>query len=246
MDAQPAGPGPERVATHRGEPRRIAELTPGALRLALRADPRLLLPVGALAVRWPALPVGVDTIIIDRLTDDLSVRCGVLRAPTVSYGTTAPVPATALGATSVRKKTLHRLLNDLLAEWEAHGVDEFVLLTVHRHDPHLEALATVITARARVRVVDALSVDCSDLLAAAVGDARDAEIATALLLHLAPDLVRADEPAPAHDAARNIARVPPIGAATATATQGAQIYARILGRIATRVLGHAPVASPAS
>ncbi len=218
--------------------RHIATLTPGALRAALRADPRLLLPVGALSVRWPHLPVAADTIIVDHLADDLSARCGVLRAPTVGYGATAPAPATALGATSVRKKTLHRLLNDLLAEWEVHGVDEFVLLTVHRHDPHLEALATVITARARVRVVDALAVNCADLLDSPEGDARGDEVATSLLLHLAPELVHADE----RSDARNIAPHPAPG--SASADKGARLYARILGRIAERVLG-TPLAGPA-
>ncbi|GJG84917.1 hypothetical protein tb265_00980 [Gemmatimonadetes bacterium T265] len=206
--------------------RHLAALTPGELRDALRADPRLLLPVGALAVRWPHLPVGTDTIIVDHLADDLSARCGVLRAPTVSYGATAPAPATALGATAVRKKTLHRLLNDLLGEWEAHGVDEFVLLTVYRHDPHLEALATVITARARVRVVDALAVRCDDVLDAPEGDARGEELATSVLLHLAPGLVRD---------VRNIAPDAPPGAPTAD--KGARVYGRILDRIADRVLG---------
>lgn len=215
------------IAPAPGRARRVADLTPRELRAALEADPRLLLPVGALAMRWPHLPVGADTIVVDRLADDLSARCGVLRAPTVNYGVSAPAPSAALGATSVRKKTLHRMLNDLLSEWEVHGVDEFVLLSVHQYDPHLEALATVITARARVRVVDALAVDCSDLLDAPEGDARGREVATSLLLHLAPDLVRA-----APDA-RNIAP---------SAARGALVYDRIVGRIAERVLG-VPVAA---
>lgn len=214
-------------------PRRVADLTPGALADALRADARLLLPVGALAVRWPHLPVGADTLVVDRLADDLSAQCGVLRAPTVGYGTTAPAPAAALGATSVRKKTLHRLLNDLLSEWEAHGVDEFVLLTTYQHDPHLEALATVVTARARVRVVDALAVDCADLLDAPPGPPRGDEVLTSLLLHLAPALVRSAPDAAGPDA-DNIAP---------SAAKGAAVYARIRERIAHRVLG-TPAALP--
>ena len=243
MDARPEVARPDDpTAPVRSAVRRLADLTPGALRAALRADPRLLLPVGALSVRWPHLPVAADTIVVDHLADDLSARCGVLRAPTVSYGATAPAPAAALGATSVRKKTLHRLLNDLLAEWEAHGVDEFVLLTVHRYDPHLEALATVITARARVRVVDALAVNCADLLDAPEGDARGDEVATSLLLHLAPDLVRADERAANRTGrdqdARDLRNIAPHAApGAATAEKGARLYARILGRIAERVLG---------
>jgi len=47
---------------------------------------------------------------------------------------------------------------------EATGVREFILLTAHGHDPHQEALATVITTAARVRVVDIFGVNLSDLL----------------------------------------------------------------------------------
>ncbi|HEY0778743.1 MAG TPA: creatininase family protein, partial [Gemmatirosa sp.] len=201
----------------------------------------VLLPVGAIVPRWAHLPVACDTLIIDHLADDLAACSGVLRAPTVAYGATAPAPPAALGATSIRKKTLHRMLNDLLAEWETHGVDEFVLLTAHRNDAHLEALATVITARARVRVVDALAVDCTDLLDASGPEPRDEETATSLLLHLAPALVG--------DGSHRTPRAGPDDAATrppggdlptvtgATAEKGARIYARILGRIAERVLG---------
>ncbi len=242
MDAGPdVAPDEPPPTSARSSVRRVADFTPGALATELRADARLLLPVGALTMRWAHLPTGADTVIVDRLADDLSARSGVLRAPTVSYGTTESAPAGALGATSVRKKTLHRLLNDLLAEWELHGVDEFVLVTAHRYDAHLEALATVITARARVRVVDALAVNCTDLLVSPSPDERDEETATSLLLHLAPELVRIA--VPVDDAPHRTPRAEPaaVGLAAASAEKGERIYARILGRIATRVLG-VPVA----
>lgn len=230
-------------------PRRVADLTPETLRDALRADARLLLPVGALTIGAATLPVGAASVIVDHLADDLSAGCGVLRAPTVNYGVTAPEPPTALGATTVRKKTLHRLLNDLLSDWEAHGVDEFVLITAHRYDPHLEALATVITARARVRVVDALGVDCTDLLAAPEGSAREEEMIASLLLHLAPALVRADGSPEAHAAPDPLPRdgagsVPPGTVGWATADKGARLYDRIRTRIADRVLGPPHRTSP--
>src|SRR3712207_7184236 len=60
--------------------------------------------------------------------------------------------------------SLHRLLNDLLDAWEDTGIYEFILLTAHGHDPHQEALATVITTDARVRVVDIFAIDVADLL----------------------------------------------------------------------------------
>jgi creatinine amidohydrolase len=173
----------------------------------------------------------------------------------VAYGVNAP-GSEAFGGATLRKKTLHRLLNDLLNAWEDGGVDEFVLLTAHRHDPHQEALATVVTARARVRVVDVLGIDVADLLDGQDEPMHGDEVDTSLVLHLAPDLVRPGEARDnmvPREAARRFragrgprasGNAPPaIGRPSlATAAKGARIYARLLERVGTRVLGAAPAA----
>ena len=69
----------------------------------------------------------------------------MLLAPTVEYGVNVETERGFAGNASLRKKTLHRMLNDLLNTWESTGLREFILLTAHEHDPHLEALSTVIT-----------------------------------------------------------------------------------------------------
>ena len=69
------------------------------------------------------------------------------------------------------------------------GVREFILLTAHEHDPHLEALSTVITSGARVRVVDIFGVDFSDLLEGQTEPMHGDEVDTSLLLYIAPELV---------------------------------------------------------
>lgn len=240
-------------------PRRARELPPAEAAAVVRADPRLLVPVGALDAHGPHLPLGTDTLIADRLADDLSAASGVLRAPTVEYGVNSPTSAGTPGAATLRKKTLHRLLNDLLNAWEDGGVDEFVLLTAHRHDAHQEALATVVTTRARVRVVDVLGVDVGDLLDGQDEAMHGDEVDTSLLLHLAPALVRAglarDNMVPREALRRfRAGRRPRAGAraegeplslgrpSLATAAKGARIYARLLERIGTRVLGVPPEA----
>ena len=130
-------------------------MIPSEVLAARVADPRLIIPVGTCEQHGPHLPLGCDTIIVDRLADDLSAEFGVLRAPAVEYGVNSTTERIFAGNGSVRKKTLHRMLNDLLDSWESSGFEEFILLTAHGHDPHQEALATVITKRARVRVVRA-------------------------------------------------------------------------------------------
>ena len=173
-------------------PLRVKELNPSQIAAILGNDPRLIIPVGTCEQHGPHLPLGCDTIIVERMADDLSAEYGVLRAPTVEYGVNVDTEKGFTGNASLRKKTLHRLLNDLIDSWEATGVREFILLTAHGHDPHQEALATVITAGARVRVVDIFGVNLSDLLEGQKEAMHGDEVDTSIMLYLAPQLVHAD------------------------------------------------------
>ena len=235
-------------------PRRLKELAPGEIAAIVAHDPRLIIPVGTCEQHGPHLPLGVDTFIVERLADDLSGEFGVLRAPTVEYGVNVETEHGFAGNGFVRRKTLHRMLNDLLDSWESTGIREFVLLTAHGHDPHQEALATVVTTAARVRVVDIFTIDLSDLLEGQREPMHGDEVDTSLMLHLCPDMVRmelAQDYMMSREELRRYRRgwlrVPressgSIGRPTlATAAKGRAIYERILRRIADRVF-RAPTA----
>ena len=141
-------------------------MTPGSVRERLQERPGLVVPVGTTEQHGPHLPLGCDTIIVERLADDLSAEFGILRAPTVEYGVHAPAHAFPGGA-SLRRRTLHRVMNELIESWEeGAGVREFVILTAQASDAHLEALSTIRTDQARVQVVDVFSLDFGSLLRA--------------------------------------------------------------------------------
>jgi creatinine amidohydrolase len=193
-------------------------MTPGAVAAALSRDPRLILPVGTVAKTHPGLPMGAPTIIVEHIADALSAEFGVLRAPTVEYGVNSVSKPEYPASVTLRKKTLHRMLNDLLTTWECHGINEFVLLTAHGYDPHLEAISTVGTARARVRVVDLFAVNLSDLMGVRRSEDDRGGIYSSLLLYLAPSLV-------------NTANVEP----GASAEQGQALYERIRARVSERI-----------
>lgn len=232
----------------RGAPLRLKEMLPHEIARALRRDSRLIVPVGTCEHHGPHLPIGTDTIIAERFAEDLSARFGVLLAPPVEYGVNPDDERTQPGSGSMRRKTLHRALNDLSYTWECGGVTEFILLTAHAYDPHQEALATVVTVRARVRVVDLLSMNLSDLLEGQTQAMHGDEVDTSLMLHLAPHLVRMDlaqdfmmprerlrryrrgwQSVPSESAGS-------IGRPTlASARKGEAIYERILGRVAERI-----------
>src|SRR5215813_7310868 len=170
-------------------PRRLKEMRPLDVARAIDNDPRLIVPVGTCEQHGPHMPLSGDTIIVERVASDLSAEFGVLLAPTVEYGVNVETERGFAGNASIRKKTLHRMLNDLVDTWEATGIREFILLTAHEHDPHLEAMSTVITKGARVRVIDIMGVQFTDLLEGQSEPMHGDEVDTSLLLYVAPELV---------------------------------------------------------
>jgi creatinine amidohydrolase len=231
-----------------GSPRRIKQMRPNEVADAIRADPRLIIPVGACEQHGRHMPLGADTMIVEHLADDLSAEFGVCVAPTLEYGVNVATERGFPGNASLRKKTLHRMLNDLLDTWESTGVLEFILLTAHEHDPHQEALATVITTTARVRVVDVFAIDFRELLEGQSAPMHGDEVDTSLMLYLAPTLVHlelAQDYMMSREELRRYRRgwlkVPKgspgsIGRPTlATAAKGEALYERIRRRISDRV-----------
>ncbi|HEX2092791.1 MAG TPA: creatininase family protein [Longimicrobiaceae bacterium] len=168
----------------------LSELTWPDVVSYLERDRRLILPVGACDQHGIHLPIGATTCIAERLADDLAQEFGVVRAPTFHYGVNVPSESAYAGTATLRHKTLHRVLNELINSWEEDGFTEIVMITASEHDPQIEAMATVYARRARVRVVEALSVDLSEYLNGPPGPQHGGETVTSLLLYLRPEAVR--------------------------------------------------------
>jgi len=170
----------------------MKEMTPVAIGELLLRRPTLIVPVGTTEQHGPHLPLGCDTIIVERLADDLSAAFNVLRAPTVEYGVHAisrPFP----GGAALRHRTLHRVMNELIESWEeGAGVREFLILTAQASEAHLEALSTIRTERATVQVVDIFGLDFGPLLDHPGAPVQGGELDTSVLLYVAPELARMD------------------------------------------------------
>ena len=170
----------------------LNELSWVAVGRALARDSRLIVPVGALEQHGPHLPLGANVRVAEAVAAEVSECQGILRAPVFSYGVTVgggPWP----GAAGLRRKTFHRAINELLARWEDHGVSEFVIVTAHRYEPHLEALLMALTASSTTTVLDLFHVDVADLLDGDPEGEHGGELETSLMLYLAPELVQLDE-----------------------------------------------------
>ncbi|HEY3011737.1 MAG TPA: creatininase family protein [Gemmatimonadales bacterium] len=227
-------------------PWRLKEMTPGSVGERLLERPTLIVPVGTTEQHGPHLPLGCDTIIVERLVDDLSEAFGIPRTPTVEYGVhaaTRPFP----GGATLRRRTLHRVMNELIESWEeGAGVREFFIITAQSSEGHLEALSAIRTDEATVQVVDIFSIDFGTLLERPA-PIQGGELDTSLLLFLAPHLVRMelaqDFALPASMVARyrpgQTRRLPPgspgsVGyPSLASAQKGERLYTFILERVSS-------------
>lgn len=215
----------------------------------LAHDRRLIVPVGTCDQHGPHLPIGTSTLIADALCTALSRDFGVLRAPALQYGVNLPTERLYAGTASLREKTLHRMLNDLLAAWEDDGFEEFILITAYNYDPHVEALATVTGTHARIRVIEALAIDLSEFTDGPDSAGHGGEIETALMLYLYPERVRmeaAEDFRPPGDAkvfshSGSLVRIPAQSPGTvglpslATAEKGRLIFEYIVQKIRAKV-----------
>ena len=204
---------------------------PEAGRLLAR-DSRLLFPVGALEQHGPHLPLGTNTFLAEAVARRVSDELGILRAPTFAYGVTGGGRGSYAATTTLRRKTLHRAINELLASWEDHGVTEIVVITAHRYEPHLDALLMALTSRSRTTVIDLYAVEVGDLLETEPELEIGGELETSLMLHLAPERVRRDQMADFAPVARDARRY--IRQRMPTAPPGSP-----------GVLGHPTLATPA-
>lgn len=237
--------------SHQQGPWRLKEMTPPDADDRLGRHPCLMVPVGSTEQHGPHLPVGGDTLIVERLADDLSVRTGMVVAPTVEFGVNLTRMQPSTLTAGLQRKTLHRVMNELIESWEiGAGITEFLVLTAEGYEPHQEALSTIIVQRAEVKVVDIFGLDFGDLLEGPKGPEHGGELDTSLLLHIAPNLVRMDYAKDRAPSAKTKARyrrggkaphVSVPGEATgyptlASASKGAVLYSFILDRILDRVV----------
>ncbi len=201
-------------------PDRLDELSWIELADWFRRDPRLLLPVGSCIQHGEFLPLGTDSRITSRLARDVCRRTGILLAPLLPYGVATTQELEYAGTAGMERKTLHRVLNELVQSWERQGLLEITLLTTNVNPRNIQALAMVMGETVRVRSIDTRAIDVSRSVDPSVDRAATFELS--LMLHLAPELVRNGAGAEGFPAG-------------ATAAKGRQLYEHLLDSIVGRL-----------
>lgn len=200
---------------------RLDELSWAGLAAWFRRDPRLLLPVGSCTQHGPHLPLGTDSLITARLSRDVCRRTRILLAPLLPFGVASPEDMAYAGTAGLERKTLHRVLNELVQSWERQGLAEVTLLTTNGNTRNIQALAMVMGDRMRVRSIDTRAIDVSHVFEGESASHAGA-YETSLMLHIAPELVRADTDGGA---------IP----AGSTAEKGQVLYEYLVDRIVERL-----------
>jgi creatinine amidohydrolase len=198
---------------------RLDQLSWEELAERFRRDARLLLPVGSCAQHGRHLPLGTDSRLTEALAREVCRRTGILLAPLLPFGVVSGEDLGYAGTAGLERKTLHRVLNELVQAWERQGLAEVTLLTTNGNPRNIQALAMVIAETTRVRSIDTRAIDVSHVLGP---DDRVGTFETSLMLYLAPDLVR--------DGSR-VAELP----TAATATKGHEIYEYLVDSIVERL-----------
>jgi creatinine amidohydrolase len=163
----------------------------------LRADPLMVLPVGAAAKEHgPHLPLGTDRIVADYLARRLAHRVAVIVMPTLTYGY-YPHFAAVPGSTHLEAVTFGALVTDAVLSVRRHGPRRFLILNTGVSTyPVLEVVARDLERRHGLIVGVTRIEELGRSRTAGVIRQREGSHAdeqeTSLLLAIAPEVVRQD------------------------------------------------------
>ena len=218
-----------------------AELTWEQMR-DVRADgvDMAIFPVGSTEQHGPHLPLNVDTLSAEIVAHAVSARTGIPVLPTLPFGCALGHTRHWPGTLSLKPETLARVVEELLGDVAAYGFTRILVLSGHVTNaaplrcalenlraqlPDLQ-IACKHVCEASPRVQSAYEMDAQDWH----GNAAE----TALMMHLAPHLVRTDRIFDDPDRTRDLVfsySVPQTSLeghtgnpTTATAARGAELF----------------------
>lgn len=117
----------------------MLELDSRTFERALRTNPLVIVPVGALEAHGPHLPLGADQLQAEATAAALAERLDALVAPTVAYGS-APGARKFPGTVSLSIAALEGHVEGVLSELARTGVRRLLVLSGHAERGHMAAL----------------------------------------------------------------------------------------------------------
>lgn len=173
---------------------RIDEMSSAAFAEAVKDDPVVFLPMGAVEAHGPHLPLGTDTFQPEHVVREVCGRTGGLIAPTINYGqhsSTRNFP----GTLDITFDTLRALVTDVLAALQRNGIRKVVIVSGHLGSIHRSAikLACEHAARQGMKVMMLsdyeLAYDKKPDVCEGIPDGHGGIIETSRIMDIRPDLV---------------------------------------------------------
>lgn len=157
------------------------------IRKYLENKDSLLIPIGTCEQHGQHLPLCTDTIVAERMCDEISEKYGILVAPTVNYGVNLPLDNKIMtGTTGVTYEILKETLKSITKYWKMQGFKHFFAVSCHGDIFHIKALND---SDDNVEVVETYEVEQKDLLEKQVCTRHACESETSVMLYLYPELV---------------------------------------------------------
>jgi creatinine amidohydrolase len=129
----------EMTGAHPARQIMIAHLTMDEFAEALRANPWVLLPLGATEEHGPHLPLGTDLLYAEHVSAAVAAGVNGLVAPGLPYGVCRTM-RNFPGTISLSPGTLTLLLREILAEFVRHGARKLALVAGHAEASQLDAM----------------------------------------------------------------------------------------------------------
>jgi len=172
----------------------LEDLTSAEFAAAVKKDPVVILPVGAVEAHGPHLPLSADFLQPMAVAEAVAAKTGALIAPPIHYGvcgTTKPYP----GSITPGFDSFRAYMRDILADFRRNGVRHVLVLSGHAGREHMAALrlaAQEVVAATDLEVVLLSDYDIiygSKLVPK--GDGHAGTVETSRVMRLRPDLVKA-------------------------------------------------------
>jgi len=154
--------------------------------IALRSE--LILPVGICEQHSLHLPLNTDTVVCEFIAEYLSMKTGILIAPTVPYGVGLPCDRMFTGTTSIRPEYLKGTISDLIDIWRNQGFQAIFILTAHGDPIHIRALKSL--EREDVFLHELWEIPLDDILEKQTCAKHAGEAETSVMMFIKPDVVR--------------------------------------------------------
>ena len=181
--------------------RRLTDLRISEVKEIVSKKPLILIPIGT--IEWHAghLPLGVDTLITEKVCEQISCGTGVIVAPTLACGISRNLkPEDGYFGTvdTVAEETLTNLVAELLRGYAKMGFTRAVLMSGHFEPEHYNAITAGIEKVSEIKGYYMMPPDFCENLIEELDDVNEtwpyasdhaAEWETSMMLHYFPEMV---------------------------------------------------------